>query len=196
MLATLRATLWVSEEEERGAGMPRERGINISPKLETAGDRAALACGATFPTCPLGPSAWERIATSCPAILGWAHIQEHFILFRPCVSNRRSGTSVVTVGVIVVTSRCFSGFIAFSSMPQLAEKIKLFFVLAPLYTFHHVKGPVLKIAFLPDAVLKVREVFVCYCHQNPGAFSNSCPPRCRRALSPCLRQMLETRVGR
>ncbi|XP_009913796.2 lipase member M [Haliaeetus albicilla] len=47
------------------------------------------------------------------------------------------------------------GFIAFSSMPQLAEKIKLFFVLAPLYTFHHAKGPVLKIAFLPDVVLKV-----------------------------------------
>ncbi|NXQ83238.1 LIPM Lipase, partial [Nyctibius grandis] len=46
------------------------------------------------------------------------------------------------------------GFIAFSSMPQLAEKIKLFFALAPLYTFQHVKGPVLKIAFLPDAVLK------------------------------------------
>ncbi|XP_074448185.1 lipase member M-like [Larus michahellis] len=46
------------------------------------------------------------------------------------------------------------GFIAFSSMPKLAEKIKLFFALAPLYTFHHVKGPVLKIAFLPDVVLK------------------------------------------
>ncbi|NXE93003.1 LIPM Lipase, partial [Menura novaehollandiae] len=46
------------------------------------------------------------------------------------------------------------GFIAFSSMPHLAEKIKLFFVLAPLYTFRHVKGPVLKIAFLPDLVLK------------------------------------------
>ncbi|XP_076194286.1 lipase member M-like [Aptenodytes patagonicus] len=46
------------------------------------------------------------------------------------------------------------GFIAFSSMPHLAEKIKLFFALAPLYTFHHVKGPILKIAFLPDAVLK------------------------------------------
>ncbi|NXY83752.1 LIPM Lipase, partial [Alcedo cyanopectus] len=46
------------------------------------------------------------------------------------------------------------GFIAFSSMPQLAEKIKLFFALAPLYTFHRAKGPVLKIAFLPDTVLK------------------------------------------
>uniref|UniRef100_A0A8C9EVP5 AB hydrolase-1 domain-containing protein n=1 Tax=Pavo cristatus TaxID=9049 RepID=A0A8C9EVP5_PAVCR len=46
------------------------------------------------------------------------------------------------------------GFIAFSSMPHLAEKINLFFALAPLYTFHHVKGPVLKIAFLPDTLLK------------------------------------------
>ncbi|NWX92946.1 LIPM Lipase, partial [Nothoprocta pentlandii] len=47
------------------------------------------------------------------------------------------------------------GFIAFSSMPQLAEKIKLFFGLAPLYTFHQVRGPVLKLAFLPDTLLKV-----------------------------------------
>ncbi|XP_072196882.1 lipase member M-like [Excalfactoria chinensis] len=47
------------------------------------------------------------------------------------------------------------GFIAFSSMPHLAEKINLFFALAPLYTFHHVKGPVLKIAFLPDTLLKI-----------------------------------------
>uniref|UniRef100_A0A8B9NCT8 Partial AB-hydrolase lipase domain-containing protein n=1 Tax=Accipiter nisus TaxID=211598 RepID=A0A8B9NCT8_9AVES len=74
------------------------------------------------------------------------------------------------------------GFIAFSSMPQLAEKIKLFFVLAPLYTFHHVKGPVLKIAFLPDVVLKVHEVFVCYYFQNPGAFGDLHPLCC-----PCSR---------
>ncbi|KAK4821213.1 hypothetical protein QYF61_015781 [Mycteria americana] len=46
------------------------------------------------------------------------------------------------------------GFIAFSSMPHLAKKIKLFFALGPLYTFHHIKGPMLKIAFLPDTVLK------------------------------------------
>ncbi|XP_066048013.1 putative lysosomal acid lipase/cholesteryl ester hydrolase [Chamaea fasciata] len=49
------------------------------------------------------------------------------------------------------------GFIAFSSLPHLAEKIKLFFALAPVYTFHHARGPVLKLAFLPDLVLK--EVF-------------------------------------
>uniref|UniRef100_A0A8C3H212 Uncharacterized protein n=1 Tax=Corvus moneduloides TaxID=1196302 RepID=A0A8C3H212_CORMO len=46
------------------------------------------------------------------------------------------------------------GFIAFSSLPRLAEKIKLFFALSPLYTFHHARGPVLKLAFLPDLVLK------------------------------------------
>ncbi|NXY39664.1 LIPM Lipase, partial [Pomatorhinus ruficollis] len=46
------------------------------------------------------------------------------------------------------------GFIAFSSLPQLARKIKLFFALAPVYTFRHVRGPVLKLAFLPDLVLK------------------------------------------
>ncbi|NXA79035.1 LIPM Lipase, partial [Thryothorus ludovicianus] len=46
------------------------------------------------------------------------------------------------------------GFIAFSSLPHLAKKIKLFFALAPLYTFHHVQGPVLKLAFLPDLLLK------------------------------------------
>jgi len=69
--------------------------------------------------------------------------------------------SSVTVGVIVMISCCFSGLIAFSSMPHLAGKIKLFFALAPLYTFHHVKGATLKIAFLPDVMLKVYELFVC-----------------------------------
>ncbi|NWX27921.1 LIPM Lipase, partial [Notiomystis cincta] len=45
-------------------------------------------------------------------------------------------------------------FIAFSSLPHLAKKIKLFFALAPLYTLHHARGPVLKLAFLPDLLLK------------------------------------------
>ncbi|NXC56592.1 LIPM Lipase, partial [Aleadryas rufinucha] len=46
------------------------------------------------------------------------------------------------------------GFIAFSSLPQLAKKIRLFFALGPLYTFLHVRGPILKLAFLPDWLLK------------------------------------------
>uniref|UniRef100_A0A8C9MLG5 Putative lysosomal acid lipase/cholesteryl ester hydrolase n=1 Tax=Serinus canaria TaxID=9135 RepID=A0A8C9MLG5_SERCA len=52
------------------------------------------------------------------------------------------------------------GFIAFSSLPHLAGKIKLFFALAPVYTFRHARGPVLKLAFLPDLLLKVQEGFV------------------------------------
>ncbi|NXH67193.1 LIPM Lipase, partial [Hydrobates tethys] len=46
------------------------------------------------------------------------------------------------------------GFIAFSSMPQLAKKIKMFFVVGPAYTFRTGKGPVLSIIYLPDAIIK------------------------------------------
>nr|XP_030132784.3 lipase member M-like [Taeniopygia guttata] len=46
------------------------------------------------------------------------------------------------------------GFIAFSSLPNLANKIKLFFALAPVHTFRHARGPVLKLFFLPDWLLK------------------------------------------
>ncbi|NWS32315.1 LIPM Lipase, partial [Polioptila caerulea] len=46
------------------------------------------------------------------------------------------------------------GFIAFSSMPLVAKKIRLFFALAPLHTFRDVQSPVLKIAFQPDQELK------------------------------------------
>ncbi|XP_027548755.1 lipase member M-like [Neopelma chrysocephalum] len=48
------------------------------------------------------------------------------------------------------------GFIAFSSLPHLGEKIKLFFALTPGYTLNHIRSPVLKVVFLPDEVLKLR----------------------------------------
>ncbi|XP_075010151.1 lipase member M-like [Calonectris borealis] len=47
------------------------------------------------------------------------------------------------------------GLIAFSSMPQLAEKIKMFFVVGPLYTFRSAKGPVASILYFPEAMIKV-----------------------------------------
>ncbi|XP_053243379.1 lipase member M-like [Podarcis raffonei] len=47
------------------------------------------------------------------------------------------------------------GFIAFSMMPEVAEKIKLFFVFAPAYTFQNSKGPVIQILFFPDFLIKV-----------------------------------------
>ncbi|KAK1191714.1 LIPM Lipase, partial [Pygoscelis papua] len=49
----------------------------------------------------------------------------------------------------------FSGFIAFSSMTELAENIKLFFVVGPAYTLHMGKGPVLSLFYLPGAIIKV-----------------------------------------
>ncbi|NXS72022.1 LIPN Lipase, partial [Pandion haliaetus] len=47
------------------------------------------------------------------------------------------------------------GFIAFSSMPHLAEKIKMFFVLGPAYILRTGKGPVLSLFYLPGAIIKV-----------------------------------------
>ncbi|NXA42395.1 LIPM Lipase, partial [Eudromia elegans] len=47
------------------------------------------------------------------------------------------------------------GFIALSALPEMAEKIKTFFVLGPAYTFRNSKGPLASIFFLPDKLLKV-----------------------------------------
>ncbi|NXH31832.1 LIPM Lipase, partial [Myiagra hebetior] len=46
------------------------------------------------------------------------------------------------------------GFIAFSSLPHLAKKIKLFFALSPLHTLRHARGPMIQLLLLPDSVLK------------------------------------------
>ncbi|XP_034632248.1 lipase member M-like [Trachemys scripta elegans] len=44
------------------------------------------------------------------------------------------------------------GFVAFSSMPQLAQKIKMFFALAPIITLKHSKSPLVKLFFLPEGI--------------------------------------------
>ncbi|XP_008056378.1 lipase member M isoform X2 [Carlito syrichta] len=46
------------------------------------------------------------------------------------------------------------GFIAFSTMPELAQKIKLYFALAPIATVKHAKSPGAKFLLLPDMMIK------------------------------------------
>ncbi|CAO2585240.1 Lysosomal acid lipase/cholesteryl ester hydrolase [Lemmus lemmus] len=47
------------------------------------------------------------------------------------------------------------GFIAFSQMPELAKKIKMFFALAPVMSLNFAKGPVVKLGKLPDILVEV-----------------------------------------
>ncbi|XP_014428194.3 putative lysosomal acid lipase/cholesteryl ester hydrolase isoform X1 [Pelodiscus sinensis] len=44
--------------------------------------------------------------------------------------------------------------IAFSSMPQLAQKVKMFFALSPAATIAHVKSPIVKLLRIPEETLK------------------------------------------
>ncbi|XP_010969552.2 lipase member M isoform X2 [Camelus bactrianus] len=46
------------------------------------------------------------------------------------------------------------GFIAFSTMPELAQKIKINFALAPIATVKHAKSPGTKFLLLPDMMIK------------------------------------------
>ena len=47
-------------------------------------------------------------------------------------------------------------FLAFSSMPELASKIKLFVGLAPVATVAFAKSPMTKLSFLPDFLIWVK----------------------------------------
>uniref|UniRef100_A0A8C9EV85 AB hydrolase-1 domain-containing protein n=1 Tax=Pavo cristatus TaxID=9049 RepID=A0A8C9EV85_PAVCR len=81
-------------------------------------------------------------------------------------------------------------FIAFSSMPELAQKIKTFFALAPVVTMKHAKSPVLKMSFLlngkPDMLQCVSlqtQLDVYTAHYPDGTFVKNiihwaqvCPP--------------------
>ncbi|XP_074928786.1 lysosomal acid lipase/cholesteryl ester hydrolase-like isoform X2 [Chelonoidis abingdonii] len=46
-------------------------------------------------------------------------------------------------------------FIAFSTMPQLAQRIKMYFALAPVATVKYAKSPLTKLALLPNSVIKI-----------------------------------------
>ncbi|PKU33363.1 hypothetical protein llap_16334 [Limosa lapponica baueri] len=45
-------------------------------------------------------------------------------------------------------------FIAFSTMPELAQKIKLYFALAPVTTIKYARSPVTKLLYLPEKLLR------------------------------------------
>ncbi|NXI48200.1 LIPM Lipase, partial [Galbula dea] len=55
---------------------------------------------------------------------------------------------------------CTIAFIAFSSMPELAQKIKLFFALAPVVTVKHARSPIMKISFLLDRQFKTVQLLL------------------------------------
>ncbi|NXG66835.1 LIPM Lipase, partial [Hemiprocne comata] len=55
---------------------------------------------------------------------------------------------------------CTIGFIAFSSMPELAQKIKLFFALAPVLTIKHARSPFMKLPFLLDKQFKMLQLLL------------------------------------
>lgn len=51
---------------------------------------------------------------------------------------------------------CFPAFMAFSALPELASKVKLFFGLAPVATVAFTNSPMTKLSVLPDALIWVR----------------------------------------
>ncbi|NXS56342.1 LIPM Lipase, partial [Brachypteracias leptosomus] len=55
---------------------------------------------------------------------------------------------------------CSIAFIAFSSMPELAQKIKMFFALAPAVTMKYAKSPIMKMSFLLDKQFKMLQLLL------------------------------------
>ncbi|XP_014822117.1 PREDICTED: lysosomal acid lipase/cholesteryl ester hydrolase-like [Calidris pugnax] len=54
---------------------------------------------------------------------------------------------------------CTIAFIAFSTMPELAQKIKMFFALAPALTIKHSRSPIMKMSFLLDRQFKMFQLW-------------------------------------
>ncbi|NXY50023.1 LIPM Lipase, partial [Ceuthmochares aereus] len=48
-----------------------------------------------------------------------------------------------------------TGFIAFSSIPELDHKIKMFFAFAPVATVQNVKSPLIRLLHLPEGLIKL-----------------------------------------
>ncbi|NXO56290.1 LIPM Lipase, partial [Aramus guarauna] len=68
-------------------------------------------------------------------------------------------------------------FIAFSTMPQLAQKIKMYFALAPVATVIFVRSPLKKLAFFSDYGLKVcRQIKIVEQKHLTGCKESILPP--------------------
>lgn len=52
-------------------------------------------------------------------------------------------------------------------MPELAQKIKLFFALAPVVTVKHARSPIMKLSFLLDRQFKTFQVGDCSMLSSP-----------------------------
>jgi len=57
--------------------------------------------------------------------------------------------------LILAICSVFTGFIAFSTYPELAKRVKLFSALGPVTTCSHATSPLLKITNLPEPLLRV-----------------------------------------
>ena len=68
----------------------------------------------------------------------------------PCICRGKSWKMEFCSFPFVLT-----GFIAFSRIPELAKKIKMFFALAPVASTEFMTGPVVKLAQIPELFLKV-----------------------------------------
>ncbi|XP_015678970.1 lipase member M-like [Protobothrops mucrosquamatus] len=62
---------------------------------------------------------------------------------------------------------CTIGFVGFSVIPHLAAKVKMFFALAPSYTFQDTKSVLLQIVRLPELLLKIIFGTKEFCLLNP-----------------------------
>ncbi|XP_045710098.1 lipase member J isoform X2 [Phyllostomus hastatus] len=61
------------------------------------------------------------------------------------------------------------GFITFSTIPKIAERIKIFFALAPVFSIKYIKSPIIKMAYKWKSVIKSRMDI--YMSQNPAGTS-------------------------
>uniref|UniRef100_A0A663LMH5 AB hydrolase-1 domain-containing protein n=1 Tax=Athene cunicularia TaxID=194338 RepID=A0A663LMH5_ATHCN len=80
-----------------------------------------------------------------------------------------------------------TGFIAFSSIPELDCKIKMFFALAPITTSSNMKSPLVRVFDLPEGMIKVRPCHTLIWNKGEGGNGKvSSPGTCSASTSLLL----------